>query len=30
MKPNPKSPYAISKLAGEYYCRVFSEVYGLT
>ena len=23
MKPNPKSPYAISKLAGEYYCRVF-------
>lgn len=29
MKPNPKSPYAISKMAGEYYCRVFSEVYGL-
>lgn len=29
MKPNPMSPYAISKLAGEYYCRVFSEVYGL-
>jgi UDP-glucose 4-epimerase len=29
MKPNPKSPYVISKLAGEYYCRVFSEVYGL-
>jgi UDP-glucose 4-epimerase len=29
MKPNPKSPYAITKLAGEYYCRVFSEVYGL-
>jgi len=29
MKPNPRSPYAISKLAGEYYCRVFSEVYGL-
>ena len=28
MMPNPKSPYAISKLAGEYYCRVFSEVYG--
>jgi len=25
----PKSPYAISKLAGEYYCRIFSEVYGL-
>ena len=29
MKPNPRSPYAVSKLAGEYYCRVFSEVYGL-
>ena len=29
MTPNPKSPYAVSKLAGEYYCRVFSEVYGL-
>ncbi len=29
MKPSPKSPYAITKLAGEYYCRVFSEVYGL-
>lgn len=29
MTPNPKSPYAVSKLTGEYYCRVFSEVYGL-
>jgi UDP-glucose 4-epimerase len=29
MKPNPKSPYAITKLAGEYYSRVFSEIYGL-
>ena len=29
MLPNPKSPYAISKLAGEYYCRVFSEIYGI-
>lgn len=29
MAPNPRSPYAISKLAGEYYCRVFSEIYGL-
>ena len=29
MKPNPKSPYAVSKLAGEFYCNVFSEVYGL-
>lgn len=29
MKPTPKSPYAITKLAGEYYSTVFSEVYGL-
>lgn len=29
MKPMPRSPYAVSKLAGEYYCRIFSEVYGL-
>jgi len=29
MNPNPKSPYAVSKLTGEYYCRVFSEVYGI-
>ena len=25
----PISPYAVSKLAGEYYCRVFSQLYGL-
>ncbi|CEP67180.1 NAD-dependent epimerase/dehydratase [Moorella glycerini] len=29
MKPMPLSPYAVSKLTGEYYCRVFYEVYGL-
>ncbi len=29
LPPNPQSPYAISKLAGEHYCRVFSKVYGL-
>ena len=29
MPPNPRSPYAVSKLAGEYYCRVFHSVYGL-
>jgi UDP-glucose 4-epimerase len=29
MKSNPKSPYAITKLIGEHYCRVFSEIYGL-
>ncbi|MGI8543555.1 MAG: SDR family oxidoreductase [Aridibacter sp.] len=29
MKPEPLSPYAAAKLMGEYYCSVFSEVYGL-
>lgn len=29
MTPNPLSPYAVSKLAGEHYLRVFSDVYGL-
>lgn len=29
MNPSPKSPYAVSKLTGEYYCQVFHEVYGL-
>lgn len=29
MKPMPKSPYAVSKLAAEQYCTVFSGVYGL-
>jgi UDP-glucose 4-epimerase len=29
MAQNPKSPYAVSKLAGEQYCRAFSNVYGL-
>jgi len=27
MQPNPKSPYAVSKLAGEYYMQVFSDLY---
>ena len=27
--PTPLSPYAASKLAGEYYCQVFYQVYGL-
>lgn len=27
--PQPISPYAVSKLAGEQYCRVFSKIYGL-
>lgn len=29
MTPNPLSPYAVTKLAGEYYCQVFHQVYGL-
>ncbi len=29
MFPCPLSPYAAAKLAGEYYCQVFYEVYGL-
>jgi UDP-glucose 4-epimerase len=29
MIPNPLSPYAVSKLAAENYCRVFSRIYGL-
>ena len=27
--PNPLSPYALTKLAGEYYCRIFTRIYGL-
>jgi nucleoside-diphosphate-sugar epimerase len=29
MRPDPMSPYAVAKLAGEYYCRAFYNVYGL-
>ncbi|HUT74988.1 MAG TPA: SDR family oxidoreductase [Armatimonadota bacterium] len=28
-EPRPLSPYAVSKLAGEHYCRVFHRLYGL-
>jgi nucleoside-diphosphate-sugar epimerase len=28
-RPEPLSPYAVNKLVGEYYCRVFSCCYGL-
>ncbi len=28
-KPEPVSPYAASKLAGEHYCVLFSKTYGL-
>ncbi|MBR5901148.1 SDR family oxidoreductase [bacterium] len=27
--PDPISPYAVTKLAGEYYCRSFAAIYGL-
>ncbi|MFH1379824.1 MAG: SDR family oxidoreductase [bacterium] len=27
--PAPVSPYAVSKLTGEYYCRVFAKTFGL-
>ncbi len=27
--PRPLSPYGVTKLAGEHYCRVFAELYGL-
>ncbi len=29
IRPNPKSPYALSKLAAEEYFRIFNQVYGL-
>lgn len=29
MQINPKSPYAINKLTGELYCKVFYDVFGL-
>ncbi len=29
MTPQPKSPYALQKLVGEYYCNVFASVYHL-
>jgi UDP-glucose 4-epimerase len=29
LAPAPISPYAVSKLAAEHYCRVYSRLYGL-
>jgi len=29
MNPRPKSPYAVQKLLGEYYCSVFAECFDL-
>lgn len=28
--PDPLSPYALTKLAGEYYCNIFRRIYGLS
>jgi UDP-N-acetylglucosamine 4-epimerase len=28
LKPDPLSPYAASKLIGEHYCRMFTQLYG--
>ncbi len=30
MLPNPLSPYALTKLSGEYYCHIFCRLYGLS
>jgi UDP-glucose 4-epimerase len=29
MLPQPKSPYALQKLVGEYYCSVFASTFGV-
>jgi UDP-glucose 4-epimerase len=29
MRPTPKSPYAITKVEGEYYCSLFNDFYHL-
>lgn len=29
LPPRPKSPYALNKLVGEQYCRLFFDLYGL-
>ena len=29
MIPSPLSPYAVHKITGEYYCRIFWQLYGL-
>ncbi len=30
MPPAPLSPYAVSKLTGEYYCKVYAHIHGLS
>jgi UDP-glucose 4-epimerase len=29
LTPNPMSPYGLQKLVGEYYCKLYSDLYGL-
>ncbi|WHH58343.1 SDR family oxidoreductase [Petroclostridium sp. X23] len=29
MRPDPLSPYALQKLTGEMYCRIFYQIYGV-
>jgi nucleoside-diphosphate-sugar epimerase len=29
MHTSPKSPYAVGKLTGEWYCRIYNDIYGL-
>jgi UDP-glucose 4-epimerase len=29
MIPNPQSPYAVTKIVGEYYCQVFNNIFKL-
>ena len=29
MRPKPQSPYAVQKLAGEYYARLYFDLYGV-
>ncbi len=29
MRPEPESPYGLTKVAGEYYLRAFAQLYGL-
>ncbi|MBA7533809.1 UDP-N-acetylglucosamine 4-epimerase [subsurface metagenome] len=30
MTPNPQSPYALTKLTCEHYCRIFHQIYNLS
>lgn len=29
LTPDPLSPYALAKVAGEYYCKIFARIFGL-